>query len=108
MISRGWLSHLQDQGDIWVVHSSRADIRAEHDDAALAAPELVGRAGALRLRLAGVHLQHVDAQRLEELAVELGHSCCDEEGHDLQYAYKGESFRIFSFTCWSYEVIYFR
>ena len=77
--------HLDDQGDVGVVHAPGGDVRGEHD-AALRGAELVGGARALRLALARVHLQHGHPQRVEQRAVELRDARRREEAHDLKLA----------------------
>lgn len=78
------MADLDNEGYVGVVDAARRHVGAEHDAAALAGAELVGRLGTLRLALARVHLQHGDAHGLEELAVELRHARRHKESHDLR------------------------
>ena len=77
------LPHLDDEGDVGVVHASRRHVRGEHDLRSAVA-EGGGRLGALRLALAAVHLQHGRAHGRPQLAAVGRHGCGGEEHNDLQ------------------------
>jgi hypothetical protein len=77
--------HLHDGGDVGVVHASGGDVAGEHG-AARPLTELLGDARALRLRLAAVHLEHLDADAVEELGVELREARGHEEDDHLEVA----------------------
>ena len=76
------LTHLDDGRHVRVVHATCRDIGREHDEVGALA-ELVGNARAVRLRLAGVHLEHGRAERDEELRVHLSHARGGEEDEHL-------------------------
>ena len=58
--------HLDDGGDVGIVHAARRHVGGEHDKVGSVA-ELVGDARAVRLRLSRVHLEDGVAELLEEL-----------------------------------------
>ena len=75
-------SHLDDGGNVGVVHATSRDIGGEHDQVGTLT-ELVGDPRAVRLRFAGVHLEDIPAESDEELRVELAEARGGEEDEDL-------------------------
>ena len=73
-------AHLDDGGDVRVVHAARGDVRREHDEVGT---ELVGDARALRLRATRVHLKDICPELNESLAVELREARSHKEDDDL-------------------------
>ena len=79
----GGQTDLDDQRHVGVVDASGRDVGREHDGS-VAVAEGLGGLGALRLRLARVHLEDRRAHRGEQLGVELRQARRDEEDDDLE------------------------
>mmetsp|Transcript_416 Transcript_416/g.937 ORF Transcript_416/g.937 Transcript_416/m.937 type:complete len:350 (-) Transcript_416:221-1270(-) len=78
----GGHAHLDDLRDAGVVQPAGRHVAGEHDHARARA-ELVALLRAVGLRLAAVHLDHLDAVQVEELRVELREARRGEEDDDL-------------------------